>query len=665
MKKIILLLFPILLKAQMLTLFSDDVALTYADTAQTYYVDATSGNDANTGLSPDQAWQTIDKVNSSTFHPADSILFKRGEEWRDTTLYIQWSGAENYPIVFGAYGSGDKPIFNGADTVISWVATGDTSNQVADGDFSGSSWLTQAGWTETGGVGVASSVPNTNLIYQNSIAHINIVYEISFNVVTITEGGFKAKIGAAVSGYTKSDVGVYKDTLTALGNEWVGVAAAGITSGTIDNFSIKIIQTIWKAPSQNRYQDAKLVTVLKGDVLYTPVDSLINLDSELEYWVLDTSATSIEGDSIFLYSGVDPNLLNIESSISIYGILDNTPCQYITIQNLDIRNYGYGGIDVRNGSPTNTYYVIDSVELTFNRIMGVHFYNDAHQAIIRNSRASYSGNGFYANNADNISFINDSSYNIISYVQDGAVSGTDGHGFGCYKADNTLIEYCYGADNDGGNIGIDSPSDPNSMIIRYNEFHSPDNYAGSVLGGNLLSAGSTINIYNNIIVVDDSNNYAFAWNTANGDLNLYNNTIIIQDEINYAIRVENADNITFKNNIVFNALGGATDGFLWIYTGNGTPISDNNIWYDENSITRWGQRQGVVNYATLTEWTDSTSQDVNSFTTDPLFTTEFTDLSLQAGSNAINNGTDVGLTTDILGNPIVGNPDIGAYEKQD
>jgi hypothetical protein len=35
---------------------------------------------------------------------------------------------------------------------------------------------------------------------------------------------------------------------------------------------------------------------------------------------------------------------------------------------------------------------------------------------------------------------------------------------------------------------------------------------------------------------------------------------------------------------------------------------------------------------------------------------------LKAGSPAINAGTDVGLTTDFLGRPIIGIPDIGAYE---
>ena len=54
----------------------------------TYYVDATSGNDGNDGLSPGDAWQTITKINSESFLPGDEILFKRGETWSGTSLII-------------------------------------------------------------------------------------------------------------------------------------------------------------------------------------------------------------------------------------------------------------------------------------------------------------------------------------------------------------------------------------------------------------------------------------------------------------------------------------------------------------------------------------------------------------------------------------------------
>ena len=82
-----------------------------------FYVDATDGNDANDGLSPDFAWQTIGKVNGETFNPDDHVLFKRGETWTGTTLVIPSSGALGHPITFGSYGAGALPTIDGNDTV--------------------------------------------------------------------------------------------------------------------------------------------------------------------------------------------------------------------------------------------------------------------------------------------------------------------------------------------------------------------------------------------------------------------------------------------------------------------------------------------------------------------------------------------------------------------
>jgi hypothetical protein len=46
----------------------------------TYYVDATNGNDRNSGTSELTPWKTIAKVNDPRFDPGNQILFKRGEE---------------------------------------------------------------------------------------------------------------------------------------------------------------------------------------------------------------------------------------------------------------------------------------------------------------------------------------------------------------------------------------------------------------------------------------------------------------------------------------------------------------------------------------------------------------------------------------------------------
>lgn len=74
-----------------------------------YYVDAVSGNDANDGLTTGTAWKTLSKVSGESFVPGDTILFNRGDTFQGT-LTISSSGSSDNPIVYGAYGTGEKPI---------------------------------------------------------------------------------------------------------------------------------------------------------------------------------------------------------------------------------------------------------------------------------------------------------------------------------------------------------------------------------------------------------------------------------------------------------------------------------------------------------------------------------------------------------------------------
>jgi hypothetical protein len=98
---------------------------TYSAFAVTYYVKPT-GSDSADGLSNATAWATIAKVNSSTFAPGDQILFRAGSVFRDATLVPPSSGSAVAPIVFGAYGTGVKPILTTAIVLPStgWTAVG-------------------------------------------------------------------------------------------------------------------------------------------------------------------------------------------------------------------------------------------------------------------------------------------------------------------------------------------------------------------------------------------------------------------------------------------------------------------------------------------------------------------------------------------------------------
>ncbi|MBV8251366.1 MAG: right-handed parallel beta-helix repeat-containing protein [Chitinophaga sp.] len=88
-------------------------------TTTRYYID-NNGSDSSDGKSPSTAWKTLSKVNAVTFHPGDSVLFKRGGSWTGT-LVIKSSGTSDARITFGAYGDGEKPQIIGNNTTLSAV----------------------------------------------------------------------------------------------------------------------------------------------------------------------------------------------------------------------------------------------------------------------------------------------------------------------------------------------------------------------------------------------------------------------------------------------------------------------------------------------------------------------------------------------------------------
>ena len=93
--------------------------------ATNYYVDNINGNNSNTGLSPSNAWQTLNKVNAASYAPGDSILFISGGVWRGQLQPKSGSSAGN--IIYASYGIGSKPVLLGSINVSStadWVSLG-------------------------------------------------------------------------------------------------------------------------------------------------------------------------------------------------------------------------------------------------------------------------------------------------------------------------------------------------------------------------------------------------------------------------------------------------------------------------------------------------------------------------------------------------------------
>lgn len=80
--------------------------------ATIYYIDNLSGKDQYSGLSPEKAWQSLDRVNEQTFMPGDIILFRSGGFWQGQ-LAPKGSGEVGRPIVIDRYGEGPLPLIDG------------------------------------------------------------------------------------------------------------------------------------------------------------------------------------------------------------------------------------------------------------------------------------------------------------------------------------------------------------------------------------------------------------------------------------------------------------------------------------------------------------------------------------------------------------------------
>jgi len=76
--------------------------------ATNYYV-SNAGTDSNNGTSSATPWQTLAKVNSSTFLSGDTIYLQRGGVWNEQ-LIPPSNGSSGSPISFDAYGTGAAPV---------------------------------------------------------------------------------------------------------------------------------------------------------------------------------------------------------------------------------------------------------------------------------------------------------------------------------------------------------------------------------------------------------------------------------------------------------------------------------------------------------------------------------------------------------------------------
>ncbi len=80
--------------------------------ATTYYVNSTSGNDANSGTTQAKAFKSITKISAVKLVPGDKVLFAAGSKFTGS-MKLAGAGTKASPVIVGVYGKGDRPRIDG------------------------------------------------------------------------------------------------------------------------------------------------------------------------------------------------------------------------------------------------------------------------------------------------------------------------------------------------------------------------------------------------------------------------------------------------------------------------------------------------------------------------------------------------------------------------
>jgi parallel beta-helix repeat protein len=612
-----------------------------------YFV-SNEGDDDNTGLSRDQSWATLSKINTGNFAAGTVIGFKKGAIFYGT-LEPPTSGTVGDPIVFTAYGSGDKPIISGFTTI--------------------------SGWTDEGG-GIYSKVitseAQTNMVTVDGVntgmgrfpnAGTDLIIDSHSTNVSITD----ADLDSTVTDWTGAEVVIRK-------NEYI-MDRCMITNHTDHTLTYT---------DANNSSDAT-------DGYYFFIQNDIRCLSSIGDWYHDTNT-----GKFYMYFGeTDPTTKAVKvatlnyivhndlwegsylkfDGLTLEGSINNTFHQdmwytpYNTIINCNIQFSGGSGVysNASNTSVLNTT-IHDCI------ITGVW---------VERTNSIISDNVIY-----NIGIIEGQAplatrcIGILSWGDDNLIHFNNVYNIGyngikindndVLVTENVVSNFCLVL-NDGGGIYASGSSETGRRIER-NKIYNGVGKQGiqsmplSVHGIYLDDLTNYITV--NLNIVYDCNGAGLFLHSSS-HITGYNNTLynnlyqlLISNTTGSAINYLHA----IKNNILFTDREGAkTFRFSSPIADDvaNLGVIDNNLYFNsvDNTALIEIEDSNFNASKTFAQWKTYSGQDANSLNSDPIFVSTY-DFHLQNNSPAINTGIDVGILEDYEGNSLVGLPDIGAYEKQ-
>ena len=288
--------------------------------ATNYYV-SNSGSDSNPGTSESLPWKSLDKVNAFTFSPGDQILFKRGDKWSGSIVVSTFWTVEN-PIIFGAYGTGEKPIIKGTTEL--------------------------SGWTHYSGNIYKATVPR----------RVNQVFVDDIKMQMPRTAGYYTATAVSSQTVFRSD--------NLIGTDWTGSNI--IIHGVLWSYeSIKVISCN-PATGEITLEHAPEYAIAAGKEFF--MTNHISLLTSAGEWIYNEASNTVY---LWTKNGDFPGNYIVEASSISKGFSGNNVSN-ITIKDLDIQRFYDDGIEFVGTSCANN--VVDNCDFSDNYACGVDFMGD-------------------------------------------------------------------------------------------------------------------------------------------------------------------------------------------------------------------------------------------------------------------------------------------------
>ena len=484
--------------------------------ANTYYVNNTTGNDANTSVQAQNSatpWKTIAKLNTFTFSGSDIILFNRGDVFYGVII------PNTAGLTYDAYGTGAKPIITGLSTVTGWVNIGGSLYEAP----------------------VANVKTGVNLVLRN-----NVIQQVGrFPNVGSTNGGYLV----VTSGSTTSLTGPALASTT----DWTGAEVVVrtvrwnterkiVTSHLTGTLVFGTMDYSCKAGFGYFFQRDSRTLDVDGEWWYNSAASKLRVYSNInptgwtyQIATIDTLFKNVYGNTSvsnlsFIGSGAHAiyslggSILNITNcnfdKISQLGIFSKSQSN-VTITGCVTNDCLSGGIRVSN--PTNglsVYYRVENNTVT-------------NSSLITGMEASDQVNGgssILVNGGDSV-IVRNNTINNSGYC------GIEWKGSQAHINNNYVNQYCLVRSDGGGIYTVENGN--NALIYPRNTRYVTGNIINGGIG-NYLGSPDTYNIGANGIYVDL------------GTRNVIIDTNTISNNSSGAFHGNNNDSLWFRQNVFYN-----------------------------------------------------------------------------------------------------------------